>query len=61
MAAFLVLRATEERLKAELTGASSLTMPENLKAARIEHATVTGIWKSNSSIREPCRGTAPAS
>jgi hypothetical protein len=45
-------------MKAELTGASSLTMPENLKAAGIEHATVTGIWKSNSSIREPCRGTA---
>src|SRR6516225_7268328 len=58
MAAFLVLRGTEERLKAELIGASSLTMPENLKAAGIEHATVTGIWKSNSSIREPCRGTA---
>ena len=45
-------------MKAELTGASRLTMPENLKAAGIEHATVTGIWKSNSSIREPCRGTA---
>ena len=39
MAAFLVLRATEERMKAELTGASSLTLPENLKAAGIEHAT----------------------
>jgi hypothetical protein len=42
---FLVLRGTEERLKAELTGASRLTMRENLKAAGIEHATVTGIWK----------------
>src|SRR5262245_32665418 len=43
---FLVLRATEERLKAELTGASSLTMPEDLKAAGIEYPDVTGIWKS---------------
>src|SRR5215471_2789175 len=33
---FLVLRATEERLKAELVGASSLTMPEDLKAASLE-------------------------
>jgi HlyD family type I secretion membrane fusion protein len=43
---FLVLRATEERLKAELTGASSLTMPEDLKAAGIEYPDVTGIWNS---------------
>ena len=41
---FLVLRATEERLKAELAGASSLTMPEDLKAAGNEHPDVTGIW-----------------
>jgi len=33
---FLVLRGTEERLKAELAGASTLTMPEDLKAAGIE-------------------------
>ena len=31
---YLVLRATEERLKAELAGASSLAMPEDFKAAR---------------------------
>jgi len=43
---FLVLRATEERLKAELTGASSLTMPEDLKAAGVEYPDVTGIWNS---------------
>jgi HlyD family type I secretion membrane fusion protein len=42
---FLVLRATEERLKAELAGASSLTMPEDLKTAGNEHPDVTGIWK----------------
>ena len=41
---FLVLRATEERLKAELAGASGLTMPEDLKAAGNEHPDVTGIW-----------------
>jgi membrane fusion protein, type I secretion system len=41
---FLVLRATEERLKAELASASSLTMPEDLKAAGNEHPDVTGIW-----------------
>ena len=41
---FLVLRASEERLKAELAGASSLTMPEDLKAAGNEHPDVTGIW-----------------
>jgi membrane fusion protein, type I secretion system len=41
---FLVLRATEEGLKAELTGAASLTMPEDLKAAGIEYPDVTGIW-----------------
>src|SRR5262249_28158278 len=41
---FLVLRATEERLKAELAGASSLTMPEDLKTAANEHPDVTGIW-----------------
>jgi membrane fusion protein, type I secretion system len=41
---FLVLRATEERLKAELANASSLTMPEDLKAAGNEHPDVTGIW-----------------
>ena len=40
----LVLRATEERLKAELAGASSLTIPEDLKAAGNEHPDVTGIW-----------------
>jgi HlyD family type I secretion membrane fusion protein len=40
----LVLRATEERLKAELAGASSLTMPEDLKAASVEHSDVAGIW-----------------
>jgi HlyD family type I secretion membrane fusion protein len=40
----LVLRATEERLKAELTGASSLTMPEDLKAAANEHPDAAGIW-----------------
>src|SRR5262249_33941657 len=42
---FLVLRATEERLKAELVGASSLTMPEDLKGANLEEPDVTGIWK----------------
>jgi hypothetical protein len=41
---FLVLRASEERLKAELAGASGLTMPEDLKAAGNEHPDVTGIW-----------------
>ena len=41
---FLVLRASEERLKAELAGAASLTMPEDLKAAGNEHPDVTGIW-----------------
>ena len=41
---FLVLRASEERLKAELAGASSLTMPEDLKAAGNEHPDITGIW-----------------
>jgi HlyD family type I secretion membrane fusion protein len=41
---FLVLRASEERLKTELAGASSLTMPEDLKAAGNEHPDVTGIW-----------------
>jgi HlyD family type I secretion membrane fusion protein len=41
---FLVLRATEERLKAELAAASSLTMPEDLKAAANEHPDITGIW-----------------
>jgi membrane fusion protein, type I secretion system len=41
---FLVLRATEERLRAELANASSLTMPEDLKAAGNEHPDVTGIW-----------------
>jgi HlyD family type I secretion membrane fusion protein len=40
----LVLRATEERLKAELTGAPSLTMPEDLKAASSEHPDIAGIW-----------------
>jgi HlyD family type I secretion membrane fusion protein len=40
----LVLRATEERLKAELAGASNLTMPEDLKAASQEHPDVAGIW-----------------
>jgi membrane fusion protein, type I secretion system len=40
----LVLRATEERLKAELAGATSLTMPEDLKAASDEHPDVAGIW-----------------
>ena len=42
----LVLRATEERLKTELAGASSLTMPEDLKAAGNEDPDVTGIWRS---------------
>jgi HlyD family type I secretion membrane fusion protein len=42
---FLVLRATEERLKAELAGASSLTMPEDIKTAGIEDPSVIGIWK----------------
>jgi HlyD family type I secretion membrane fusion protein len=41
---FLVLRATEERLKAELAGASSLTMPEDIKTASIEDPSVIGIW-----------------
>jgi membrane fusion protein, type I secretion system len=41
---FLVLRASEERLKAELAGASGLTMPEDLKAAGNEHPDITGIW-----------------
>jgi membrane fusion protein, type I secretion system len=40
----LVLRATEERLKAELAGASGMTMPEDLKAASDEHPDVAGIW-----------------
>lgn len=40
----IVLRATEERLKAELVGASSLTMPEDLKAAANEHPDAIGIW-----------------
>ena len=40
----LVLRASEERLKTELAGASSLTMPEDLKAAGNEHPDVAGIW-----------------
>jgi HlyD family type I secretion membrane fusion protein len=40
----LVLRATEERLKAELAGASSLTMPEDLKAAGNGDPDVAGIW-----------------
>jgi HlyD family type I secretion membrane fusion protein len=40
----LVLRATEERLKAELAGASSLTMPEDLMVASKEHPDVAGIW-----------------
>jgi membrane fusion protein, type I secretion system len=40
----LVLRATEERLKAELTGATSLTMPEDIKAAANEHPDVAAIW-----------------
>ena len=43
-------------MKAELTGASSLTMPENLKASGIEHATVTGIW--NSQIHQFARRVA---
>ncbi len=41
---FLVLRATEERLKAELASASSLTMPEDIKTADIEDPSVIGIW-----------------
>jgi HlyD family type I secretion membrane fusion protein len=40
----LVLRATEERLKAELTGTSSLTMPEDLMVASKEHPDVASIW-----------------
>jgi HlyD family type I secretion membrane fusion protein len=40
----IVLRATEERLKAELAGASSLTMPKDLKAASDEHPDAVGIW-----------------
>ncbi len=41
---FLVLRATEKRLKAELASASSLTMPEDIKTADIEDPSVIGIW-----------------
>ena len=41
---FLVLRASEERLKAGSQGAASLTLPEDLKAAGNEHPDVTGIW-----------------
>src|SRR4029453_17071314 len=40
----LVLRAPEERLKAELTGTSSLTMPEDLMVASKEHPDVASIW-----------------
>jgi hypothetical protein len=34
----------QERLKTELAAASSLTMPEDLKASGIEYPDVTGIW-----------------
>ena len=40
---FLVLRATEERLKAELVRASELRMPDDLKA-RVADPTVLNIW-----------------
>ena len=40
----IVLRATEERLKAELTGAPSMTMPEDFKAATSQHPDAAGIW-----------------
>jgi HlyD family type I secretion membrane fusion protein len=42
----LVLRATEERLKAELADASGLTMPDDLKQAARDNPNVEGIWRS---------------
>jgi multidrug resistance efflux pump len=61
----LVLRATEERLKAELAGASSLTMPEDLKAAGNEHPTspASGTVKfiSSRAVSPPWRVRASSS
>jgi HlyD family type I secretion membrane fusion protein len=41
----IVLRATEERLRAELSRAPALTMPEDLRA-RIADTYVTDVWKA---------------
>jgi epimerase transport system membrane fusion protein len=41
---YLVLRATEERLKAELSRAPELIMPDDFKA-RLTDPSIAGIWK----------------
>ena len=43
---FLVLRATEERLKTELAGGSALVVPADIKATGSDDPTVAGVWQS---------------
>jgi len=43
---FLVLRATEERLKTELAGGSALVVPPDIKATGSDDLTVAGVWQS---------------
>jgi membrane fusion protein, type I secretion system len=43
---YLVLRATEERLKTELAGGSVLAMSADIKAALANDPTVAGVWQS---------------